>query len=282
MSGDPATTMLSAIAALAMVTGLSAPDQAVAASVPRQPGGEWTPDPVTIQVATSINRPIRLVDRVVAGSDFDEFRAQLWQAIQRRDILFMQNLLPPEGIFIGQEGPISPDMLALSDVNSSFWHSLEKMLAPQSCELEDYPGKLPDSAVWGCPNIASALFPPPVASDTSMANAHRNQVVVVGRRVNVRSRPRLGTAVVGRLSNEVVEFDWATWQELMQTSPETTDNPINGWTPVILPNDIQGYVYNRYVYHPQGPRALFEHVDGRWQLMGIVVDEDEDTTPSYP
>lgn len=98
-----------------------------------------------------------------------------------------------------------------------------------------------------------------------------DSVVVVGRGVNVRSRPRLGTSVVGRLSNEVVAFDYDAWQDLVQTSPETIDNPINGWTPVILPNQIQGYVYNRYVYHPQGPKALFEQVNGRWQLLRIVV-----------
>ncbi|NER82991.1 MAG: hypothetical protein F6K42_26235 [Leptolyngbya sp. SIO1D8] len=65
----------------------------------------------------------------------------------------------------------------------------------------------------------------------------------------------------------------------MRTTPETADDPIDGWTPVILPNQIQGYVYNRYVYHPQGPKALFENVDGRWQLLRIVISQDISKDP---
>jgi hypothetical protein len=213
---------------------------------------------------------------VVAGSDFDAFRNRLWQAIQQRDQAFIATVLPEDGIFVGQAGPIPAEMLALEDPNSPFWQSLEKMLAPQSCELEDYPGTLPDAAVWGCPNIASALRSRPATAPREVAPAVAHQVVILGRRVNVRALPRLGTSVVGSLSNEVVEFDHTAWQELMQTAPEKTDDPIDGWTPVILPNRVQGYVYNRYVYHPAGPRALFELIDGQWQLVRILVEVDSD------
>jgi hypothetical protein len=221
-------------------------------------------------------RGFQLVDRVVTGSDFDAFRDRLWQAIEQRDQAFMAAVIPEAGIFVGQVGPIPAAMLALDEPNSPFWHSLEKMLAPQSCELEDYPGTLPDAAVWGCPNIASALRSQPVPVPAEAAPAAPNQVVILGRRVNVRALPQLGTSVVGNLSNEVVEFDHSTWQELMQTAPETTDDPIDGWPPVILPNRVQGYVYNRYVYHPQGPRALFELIDGKWQLVRILVETELD------
>ncbi|MBE7380127.1 MAG: hypothetical protein F6J95_001790 [Leptolyngbya sp. SIO1E4] len=276
MPGDLATTALSTITALVTAPVAPIPD-AAPLDTSILPGPSTPP---SVLLAGPPNRPIQLIDRVVDGSDFDEFRDRLWQAIQQRDTAFMYELLPSEGIFIGDEGPVPPEMLALEDPNSLFWHSLEKMLAPQSCELEDYPGTLPDSAVWGCPNIASALQPQPAAPETAEPQtADRSQVVVVGRRVNVRARPELGTSVVGKLSNEVVEFDQITWQELMRTAPETTDNPIDGWTPVILPNQIQGYVYNRYVYHPQGPRALFEHIDGRWQLLRIVISEELSMVP---
>ena len=225
-------------------------------------------------LAETSNRPIQLIDRVEAGSDFDNFRDHLWRAIQQRDIAFISALLPDEGIFIGETGPIPPEMLDIEDTDSPFWQNLEKLLAPQSCELDDYPGTLPDSAVWGCPNISSAMVQQSTGVDAITLSGTPEQVAVVGRGVNVRSRPQLGTSVVGRLSNEVVEFDQTTWRELMQVAPETTDNPIEGWTPVILPNQIQGYVYNRYVYHAQGPRALFELIDGRWQLFRIAIDED--------
>ncbi|NER80768.1 MAG: hypothetical protein F6K42_14595, partial [Leptolyngbya sp. SIO1D8] len=243
MSGYLAKTALYTITALVTTSVLSVAYQLFFAMVASQAQAT----PTAVPPAETTNRPIQLIDRVVDGSDFDTFRDRLWQAIQQRDIAFIYEHLPSEGIFIGDEGPIPPEMLSLDEPDSPFWQSLEKMLAPQSCELEDYPGTLPDSAVWGCPNIASALLPHDHSieeTEPSLSDTERHQVVVVGRRVNVRARPRLGTSVVGRLSNEVVEFDQTTWQELMRTTPETADDPIDGWTPVILPNQIQGYVYN--------------------------------------
>lgn len=229
-------------------------------------------------IASTPHRPIYLVDRVVDGSDFDQFRHRLRRAVQRRDTAFLYSTLPPEGVMIGNDGPVPPQMLALENANSPFWRSLEKMLAPESCELESYPGSAPDAAIWGCPNIASAFtqqHPALGANDTAES---LNHVVIVGRYVNVRALPQLGTPVVGQLSNEVVEFDQRTWSELLATRPEVIDDPIEGWTPVILPNFVRGYIYNRYVYHPLGPRALFENVAGQWRLVRIMTS-DEPTMP---
>ena len=270
MLGNFATGGLGAIAVLATAAIISTGERASLLASP--PHEAALPPPVSLAQAS--HRPIQLIDRVEAGSDFDEFRDRLWQAIQQRDKAFVSELLPAEGIFIGEAGPIPPEMLDIEDTNSSFWQTLEKMLAPQSCELDDYPGTLPDSAVWACPNIASAMIPPSAEASETTVTTIPEQVAVVGRGVNVRARPQLGTSVVGRLSNEVVELDRTTWRELVQSAPETADNPIEGWTPVILPNQIHGYVYNRYVYHAQGPRALFELIDGQWQLLRIVIDED--------
>jgi hypothetical protein len=235
--------------------------------------------PLAVAIANSAltgfpHQPIDLVDQVVDGSDFDHFRDRLRQALARRDVAFVTALLPPTGLMVDDQGPFSADMLNVSETDSPFWRTLEKMLAPQSCELTDYPGQTPDAAVWACPNISTAFLQqhpaPPNAEVTAYEFSH---VVVVGRSVNVRSRPRLGTPVVGQLSNEVVRFDQRTWMEMMTTTPEVTDDPIHGWTPVILPNQVQGYVYNRYVYHPLGPRALFEYMNGQWRLARILTGE---------
>ncbi|MEM9007035.1 MAG: SH3 domain-containing protein [Cyanobacteria bacterium P01_F01_bin.86] len=269
MLANPTMTALSAIAALApAVGGLSGDPSSRAISLL-----PITTVPTSGLSAEEVNRSIQLIDRVEDGSDFDEFRHRLWQAIQQRDAEFIYELLPAEGLFIGEAGPIAPSSLALEAADSPFWHSLEKMLAPQSCELEDYPGSLPDAAVWGCPNIASAVTQQLTSVEPSpFEQDELDQVLIVGRGVNVRDRPTINTSVVGRLSNEMVEFNQTVWRELRQNTPETTDDPIDGWTPVILSNQVQGYVYNRYVYHPQGPRALFELIDGRWQLFRILID----------
>ncbi len=276
MLGNSATTVTAAIAAfITLAGGMLLKDRSAQAMTQRPAPTSST----SKHLAQTSSQAIELIDRVEDGSDFDEFRNRLWQAIQQRDAAFVYGILPSSGLFIGTVGPIAPTMLALEDIDSPFWHLLEKMLAPQSCELDDYPGSLPDAAVWGCPNIASAMQPQESSLNTPLPEpVALGQVAVVGRGVNVRARPRLGTSVVGRLSNEVVEFDQTVWQELLQTAPEATDDPINGWTPVILPNQVQGYVYNRYVYHPAGPRALFELVDGNWQLFQNAIDEDTSLT----
>jgi hypothetical protein len=221
---------------------------------------------------------VQLVDQVPEGSDFDTFRMRLWQAVQRRDAAYLETFLPEEGIYIGLDDPIPSHLLALENTDAPFWRSLEKMLAPQSCELVDYPGTSPDAAVWGCPNVDSALYASLAVRSNGSAIGGSLPVLVLGQRVNVRSHPSRNTAIVGNVSNAMLEFDYDTWLELQQTSPETTDDPLDGWTPVILPNQVQGYVYNRYVYHPQGPKALFELVDGHWRLMRILLSAE--TAPS--
>ncbi len=218
-------------------------------------------------------RSLHLVDQVVEGSDFDEFRAHFWQAVQHRDRAYLLERLPEEGIYIDQAGPIPADWLALEDPESPFWLSLEKMLAPHSCGLVDYPSQSPDAAVWGCPNIDAAIMSADGTAPVPTASPANSLVAVLGERVNVRSRPQLDTEIVGHVSNAVVVFDYPRWRELQQQSPETTGNPIHGWTPVILPDQVKGYVYNRYVYHPQGPKALFEWIDGRWVLVRILLNE---------
>lgn len=215
---------------------------------------------------------IELVDRVVVGSDFARFRDRLQRAIRNRDIEFIQSILPPEGIRLGFEEPLSLTDLQLEQANSWFWKLLEKMLRLDSCELEDYPGSIPDAAVWACPNVANTFYrqhPPPLPmAEMEDESSH---VIVIGQGVNVRIQPRIGTRIVGVLYNEVVAFDQSTWNQQERQIQRTLSDPLTGWTPVILPNRVQGYVYNRYAYKLPDPRALFENVNGQWRLFHIVM-----------
>ncbi|MDJ0701905.1 MAG: SH3 domain-containing protein [Leptolyngbyaceae cyanobacterium MO_188.B28] len=225
------------------------------------------------------HRPIELIDRVVAGSDFAQFRDRLQRAIRNRDANFVQSVLPPEGIQLGIASPgiVSPLPLAelhLEQTDSWFWKLLEKMMRLDSCELEDHPGSIPDAAIWACPNIANTFYrqnPPPLPMMEVDEGA--NPVVVIGQGVNVRIQPRIGASIVGVLYNEVVTFDQTAWNQQGQQRQRTLSDPMTGWTPVILPNQAHGYVYNRYAYKLRDPRALFEHVNGEWRLFHIVMGE---------
>lgn len=216
-------------------------------------------------------RPIDVMDRVQTNSDFDMFRDRLRLAIRRRDVNFVVSILPSEGVAMGFGGVMPVSSLELNDPESWFWQTLEKMMLIESCELDSYPGSIPDAAVWVCPNVTNAFYrqypSPEQLEDTDYG---LQQVVVIGQGVNVRSQPTTNTSIVGILSNEVVAFDRFTWDRLHQSAQQTMADPLTGWTPVILPDQTRGFVYNRYVYQPLDPRGLFEHSDGRWQLFRIL------------
>lgn len=216
-------------------------------------------------------RPIDVIDRVQINSDFDQFRDRLRQAIRRRDANFVMSILPPEGVAMGYGGLMPVSSLQLNNHDSWFWQTLEKMMLIESCELDSYPGSIPDAAVWVCPNVANTFYRQyPSPEQLEETDYGLQQVVVMGQGVNVRSQPSTRTSVVGVLSNEVVTFDQSTWDNLQQATQQTMADPLTGWTPVILPDQTRGFVYNRYVYQPLDPRGLFEHHDGHWQLFRIL------------
>ena len=221
-----------------------------------------------------LHRPIELIDRVVAGSDFAQFRDRLQRAIRNRDIGFIQSILPPEGVQLGVAPPLSLVELNLDQADGWFWKLLEKMMRLDSCELEDHPGSIPDAAIWACPNIANTFYRQnPHLLPMLNGETAASPVVVIGRGVNVRTQPRIGAAIIGVLYNEVVTFDQTAWNRQERQRQRTLSDPMTGWTPVILPNQAHGYVYNRYAYKLLDPRGLFEHVNGEWRLFHIVMGE---------
>ncbi|MEO1124016.1 MAG: SH3 domain-containing protein [Cyanobacteria bacterium J06639_16] len=245
---------------------------------PLEPPMEQSPQLISPQTgsetdwrAPASQRPIDVVDRVQTDSDFDQFRDRLSQAIRRRDVDFVMSILPSEGVAMGFGGFMPVSSLDLNNPESWFWQTLEKMMLIESCELDSYPGSIPDAAVWVCPNVANTFYRQyPSPEQLEETDYGLQQVVVMGRGVNVRSQPNTQTSIIGVLSNEVVTFDRFTWDMLNHSDQQTMADPLNGWTPVILPDQTRGFVYNRYVYQPLDPRGLFEHNNGRWQLFRIL------------
>jgi hypothetical protein len=96
-----------------------------------------------------------------------------------------------------------------------------------------------------------------------------NHVVVVGNDVNVRAQPNSNSPVVGLLSNEVVKLNRPIQERQLKelTAQGQFYDSINSWTPVILPNNKQGYVLSRYAYSLLEYQAVFGKVNGQWQLL---------------
>lgn len=217
------------------------------------------------------HRSIVLRDEVVSGSEFDQFRQKLRQAVQSRDADFAAALIPASGVSLGFGAPLTIEELDLHNPNALLWSILEKALFPGCDPLtaqEAYSNGDAEFEGWVCHNLNQLFveqYPAPATAQG--VDYELSQVIVVGENVNVRAQPSTNSDVIGILSNELVEFDRMAWEEL---PPEDQSlDLLSGWTPVILPNNRSGYVSNRYAYSPLGYRVLFGKVNGQWQILHI-------------
>ncbi|HEY9695164.1 MAG TPA: SH3 domain-containing protein [Oculatellaceae cyanobacterium] len=213
-----------------------------------------------------------LVDKVKPGSDFARFRQRLRYATKLKDMNFIRTILPSDKIAIGY-GETAIGDLKLENRESAFWLTLEKAIAV-GCTAEvnlSYPELDPESQLWSCNNITKQLNSQSNSSALDPSGLSSiSRVVVIGKNVSVRSQPQKNSAVVALLSNEVVEVDHQIKaQQVAQTTFGESNNPINNWTPVILPQGRKGYVYNRFVYSPSEYQAVFGKIQGTWRLLAM-------------
>jgi len=230
-----------------------------------------TSSPAAISANASLEipseiRPLNLldIDDVEPGSEFDEFRREFRHAVANRDPDFMMDLLPEE----------SPLWETIGQVR--VWEELEKAIA-LGCIIEENPTDAnfdPFTSLWICPPVQSELlqaYPPLADSPQPRLDWEKNQVVVVGSGVNVRSQPDIDSEVISVASNEVLTRNPSpsedTEIEEFEDTADSFSSPLDGWTPIWLPSGEAGYIYNRYVYSPLDPQIQFGQVQGEWQLF---------------
>lgn len=219
---------------------------------------------------------IRLVDEAAPGTEFYRFRSQFRRAIAERDADFITALISDEGVTIGYGRPQTIAELDLDNPNAYFWAMLEKAMS-LSCETmpsSGYPDVDPGALVWNCPNVAKSFYEQyPYSPDQSGVEYELSKVIVIGNGINVRLQPNANSRVVGVLTDEIVELDQDRWQQQLETTPEeewsTLTHPLDGWTPVILPNDERGYISNRYIHNTLAPQVILGQVNGSWQILHI-------------
>lgn len=210
---------------------------------------------------------IVLKDETDRDPEFAQFRKRLEQAVKNRDAKFVAALIPAKGVAQGFGLPRSAQELKLTNRKAEFWNILEKGLAT-SCGRADLKSEVSGEG-WVCPTVSRDFYQQyPPKGNVQGLEYELGTVIVVGDRVNVRSLPSTDSPVIGVLSNEVVKFDRQRFENSKEEQIEAF-NPIDGWTPVILPNDKKGYVYNRYAYQPLEYRLVFQKVKGEWQLVHV-------------
>ncbi|NJL87680.1 MAG: hypothetical protein HC886_19570 [Leptolyngbyaceae cyanobacterium SM1_1_3] len=148
------------------------------------------------------------------------------------------------------------------------------MMALDSCEPSDYPAVEAGNQTWVCPNTTQAFTGSirPRQRPRALSMSLRSLWSWVKTSTS-EPAPNTNSPVVGILTNELVTFDQPTATCLYQQSADQRPGALKGWTPVVLPNDVQGYVHNRYTYAPLSPRGVFENVSGQWQIVRVLAGD---------
>jgi len=219
------------------------------------------------------HQKINLVDQSSQSPEFAQFIQQFRQAVQNRDAQFIRDRVTSKTAFdFGRHRSIN--YLNPDNPKSPFWSQLEKAIAP-GCTDEAttaLPQTPPKGTVFSCSTVFRQFEGARNAPANQKISVSETSIVVVGNGVNVRSEPEQKAPVIALLSDEIVTFDRDTFEKSPMQIQQTTLEPDNldGWTPVILPNDKRGYVSNRFAYRPLGYRAIFANPDGRWMMQAFV------------
>ena len=178
-------------------------------------------------------------DEATRDRELVAFRAQLRQAVARRDAAGVLALTSPEiRSSFGPDDGLEFFKRDLADERNEIWDELGSVLAL--------------GGVFETPEQFIAPF-------SSACGEPGEEVVVVGRDVRVRSRPRVTAPVLSLVSFAVL--------------PRSDDPSVPGWQAVQLPNGKQGFIAARYVRSPIDYRAYFAKVNGFWKLVAFIAGD---------
>jgi hypothetical protein len=191
------------------------------------------------------SRLVRLlpVDQAAAQPDFFTFRGRLQAAIARRDEAAVLAVADP-GIrtSFGDDDGLATLRMKLRDPQGTLWADLATALALGGTF------RSPDSFV------APYVFAEWPARADSFECA-----LVIGDRVRVRASPLPDSAVVGRVSYEIVQ--------VLPAQRETAA------THVRLSNGVTGFIASTFVRSGVDYRAIFQKTGGEWRLRAFVAGD---------
>jgi hypothetical protein len=190
-------------------------------------------------------RPVRLlpVDQAATQPDFFTFRARLQTAIARRDEAAVLAAADP-GIrtSFGDDDGLATLRMKLRDPEGTLWADLATALALGGTF------RSPDSFV-----APYAFAEWPGGADSFEC------ALVIGDRVRVRASASPDSAVVGRVSHEIVQ--------VLPAQRETAA------THVRLSNGVTGYIASTFVRSGVDYRAIFQKTGGEWRLRAFVAGD---------
>ena len=192
--------------------------------------------------------PIQLqpVDEAAKRPQFFSFRAQLQQAIARRDARALLAAVDPniKNSFGGNDGIDEfKTMWRIGQADSEIWAELGTVLSMG--------GSFFDEHTFVAPYVFSKW---PEAMDSF------EHIAVVGANVRVRSDPRMDAPPIDAVSFVILP---------VANDPRVTDD---AWRAVKLESKV-GFVSSRFARSPIDYRAIFSEQSGAWRMVTFVAGD---------
>ena len=215
-----------------------------------------TLQPLTAQIPSQAMK-LRPADDAAKDPSFFTFRAQLIQALSRRDTTYLYSIMAEDmkNPFGTADGiPAFKQFWGLEQNDSTpgespLWEVFTKVLS--------LGGRLRGD-VFQAPYI-SAFWPEAVDPYEFVA--------IVGEKVGVRASPDNTSMRIDELSFDIVGFK--EWKGLDAKSLPAAD----AWANVELGDGRTGWIHHRFAYSPTGWRAFFVKRSGRWVLTMLVAGD---------
>lgn len=193
------------------------------------------------------------VDEAASDPDFARFRAELLQAVERRDTASLLAVVAP-------------------DIRSTFGDDNGRGAFRRRWEL-DRPGQ---SEVWGVLERVlraggrfraaegTTLFMAPYVYAAWPAGFDGfEHVATTSDDAVVRARPDSSATAIGILPYRIVRIGW----------PRSNESAGESWTEIELPDGRRAWIAAADVYSPVGYRAIFQLRDGAW-IMSVLIAGD--------
>ena len=191
-------------------------------------------------------------DHAVRQPGFFSFRAGLLSALARRDTVEVLNVVAPHirNTFGDDNGSAAFRRLwRLEKPDSELWEELTAVLA-----------------LGGTFENESTFVAPYVFSRWPSRYDAFEYLAVTGSAVRIRAEPDAQSAILGKVSLEVV-------QRARQGPRALTTAQAEAWEPIQLGRGRVGYVAKRFLRSPIDYRAYFVRHGGRWTMTAFIAGD---------
>lgn len=189
------------------------------------------------------------VDEAAKDLSFFVFRARLMEAVAAHDAKQLVSFLSPKIMNnFGGNGGIEEfkQQWQPEDKESKLWAELGRVLS--------LGGKFFRDGSFSAPYYFAAW------PDDESIDAFE-WVAIVGENIRVREKADANSAVVGRVSFELVRIE------------EQQDGASEEWTKVKLADGKKGFVASRFTGSGVGWRAAFDKENGEWRMTSFVAGD---------